>query len=183
MSLFRDGLLDGRAVAVAGAPAAIISALERLGARIEQLDQAALRDDEDQVGAWARARAPLDAIVYDARAAISSGLTSALESAWTAVREVAVGALILGEATGKVVLIAPPGDAGPEGVAAAAGLENLSRTLSVEWARYGITTVTVALRADADEERLAELVCFLCSPGGEYLSGCRLDFGPLPSPR
>jgi hypothetical protein len=91
--------------------------------------------------------------------------------------------LIPGEATGKVVLIAPPGDAGPEGVAAAAGLENLSRTLSVEWARYGITTVTVALRADADEERLAELVCFLCSPGGEYLSGCRLDFGSLPSPR
>jgi hypothetical protein len=163
-------LLEGRAVAVAGVSDAIRDSLASMGARIETLEVDSLPEDEERVGDWARVRAPLHAVVYDVRPEVAAGLSRALESTWVAVREVAVGALIPGEAPGKVVMIAPPEDA------VCAGLENLARTLSVEWARYGITTVTVALGARVDEAELAELVSFLCSRGGEYLSGCRLDF-------
>jgi NAD(P)-dependent dehydrogenase (short-subunit alcohol dehydrogenase family) len=176
MSVLRAGLLVDRAVALVGAAGPVRASLAELGARVELLDPRALPDEEEQVGNWARARSPLTAVVFDAR---GLGMTEALESAWIVVREVAVGALIPGEAPGKVVLIAPPDGAGSEAAAVRAGLENLSRTLSVEWARYRITTVTVAVGAHASDEELAELVCFLCSPGGEYLSGCRLDLGAL----
>ena len=50
--------------------------------------------------------------------------------------------MIDAEAGGKLLLIAPPpSDAGAE--AARAGIENLARTLSVEWARYGIRTAAL----------------------------------------
>ncbi|MBV9807120.1 MAG: hypothetical protein JO286_08060, partial [Solirubrobacterales bacterium] len=45
---------------------------------------------------------------------------------------------------GKVLLIAPRSRAGSFAAAARAALENLARTLSVEWARYGATAVAVA---------------------------------------
>ncbi len=169
MSLLRDGLLEGRALAIAGAGDDLLEALAALGARTEQLEVSALPEAEEQVGDWARGRAPLHAIVYDGR--LGQGLTATLEAAWIAVREVAVGALIPGDQPAKVVMVAPNAEV------VAAGFENLARTLSVEWARYGITTVTVALRAEVEEAELAELVSFLCSPAGEYFSGCRLDFG------
>ena len=60
-----------------------------------------------------------------------------------------------------------------------AALENLARTLSVEWARYAITTVTIAPGSKTTEGELSELVCFLVSPGGEYLSGCLLELGAV----
>ena len=56
-----------------------------------------------------------------------------------------------------------------------AALENLSRTLSVEWARYEVTVVTVALGAGTTTDQVAELVSYLCSEAGAYLSGCRLE--------
>jgi NAD(P)-dependent dehydrogenase (short-subunit alcohol dehydrogenase family) len=61
--------------------------------------------------------------------------------------------------------------------ASAAALENLARTLSVEWARFGITTVAVVPSATTSDHELAQLVAFLCSPAGAYFSGCRLDLG------
>ena len=182
MSVLRDGLLSGRAVALAGAvPAAVAGALERLGARTEIVPSGEIGSDEERVGEWASAREPLDAIVYDARGAFAGGgepaLSEALELAWTAVREVANGALIPAERPGKVVLLGPRPDAGPLARAARAGLENLARTLSVEWARHQVTTVMVAPGSETTDEELAELVSFLVSPAGEYLTGCRLELG------
>jgi NAD(P)-dependent dehydrogenase (short-subunit alcohol dehydrogenase family) len=182
VTVLREGLLEGRAIAIAGAPEAVRGALERLGARVEILPaDGGLGEDEERVGEWARSRGPLQAVVYDARAAFGSGgeqaLADSLERAWTAVREVANGALIPAETPGKVVLLGPQPGAGPLAGAARSGLENLARTLSVEWARYGITAAMVAPGPATDEAEIAELVCFLVSPAGEYLTGCRLELG------
>ncbi len=180
MTALRSDLLAGRAIALAGVAAGLAGTLEALGARVEVLAQAPTAD-EDTVGSWARKRGPLQAVVYDARPAFgdggAEGLTDSLHQAWLVVREVAVGALIEGTEPGKVVLVGPAADSGPHAEAAAAALENLSRTLSVEWARYGITAVMVVPSPGVDESELTELIAFLCSPAGEYLSGCRLELG------
>jgi NAD(P)-dependent dehydrogenase (short-subunit alcohol dehydrogenase family) len=91
------------------------------------------------------------------------------------VRAVAVGALVEAGAGGKIVLIAPPAGAGPLAEAAGAALENLARTLAVEWARYSVTAAAVVPSVGVDTERLAELVSFLVSSAGDYFSGCRFD--------
>ena len=75
------------------------------------------------------------------------------------------------------MLIAPRPAAGSFASAARAALENLARTLSVEWARYGVTTVAIAPGARTDRRELAELVCFLVSPAGDYFSGCAFELG------
>jgi NAD(P)-dependent dehydrogenase (short-subunit alcohol dehydrogenase family) len=181
MTMLRAGLLEGHGVALAGSAGEEIAfALRDLGARIQALGARAEPGEED-VGRWASENGPLRAVVYDARAAFGSGGSDALiqtmHQAWLAVREVAVGALIQSPEPGKVVLIGPARDAGPRSEAAGAALENLARTLSVEWARYGVTTVMVAPRPGLEESRLAELVAFLCSPAGDYVSGTRLELG------
>lgn len=185
MGVLRRNLLEGRAIALAGAvPGAVGGALAELGARVESIrDDERLGEDEEHVGDWARACAPLDAVVYDARGAFGGGgdaaLTAALELAWVAVREVATGALIPADDPGKVLLIGPRPHAGPFAEAARAGLENLARTLSIEWARYGVTTAMIAPGAETTDMQLAELVCFLVSEAGGYVSGCRLELGAL----
>ena len=63
--------------------------------------------------------------------------------------------------------------------ASRAALENLARTLSVEWARYGITATAITPGAATTDEQLAELVCFLVSPAGDYFSGCRFSLGVI----
>jgi hypothetical protein len=181
MTLLRAGLLEGHGVALAGSAGdAIAVALRDLGARVQALEDQAERGEED-LGRWAGENGPLRAVVYDARASFGNGgpeaLMQAMHQAWLAVREVAVGALIPSPEPGKVVLIGPAQDAGPQSEAAGAALENLARTLSVEWARYEVTTVMVAPGPGLDESRLAELVAFLCSPAGDYVSGCRLELG------
>jgi NAD(P)-dependent dehydrogenase (short-subunit alcohol dehydrogenase family) len=181
MTVLRAELLEGHGVALAGpAGEGIASRMRELGARVESLAEADL-SGEDDVGGWARARLPLRVLVYDARASFGDGgpnaLTDTLQQAWLTVREVAVGALIDGTEPGKVILIGPEPDAGPQAQAVGAALENLVRTLSVEWARYGVTTVMVAPRPGLEESRLAELVGFLCSAGADYVSGSRLELG------
>lgn len=181
MTLLRAELLEGHGVALAGpAGEGIASALRELGARVETLE-APVQPEDDQVGSWARGRLPLRAVVYDARSPFEGGgpqaLTRTMHDAWLVVREVAVGALIDGSEPSKVVLIGPAPDSGPHARAAAAALENLARTLSVEWARYRVTTVMVAPRPGLDGDRLAELVAFLCSPAADYVSGTRLEIG------
>ena len=178
VTMLRHGLLGGRAVALAGGVTpAIGGALSELGARVEELDPGL---DEDAAREWSAGTEGMLALVYDARDLFASGgqdaLRQTLERAWVAVRAFATAALIPAGA-GKVVLIGPRPDAGPFAAAARAALENLARTLSVEWARYGVGTVAIAPGAHTRDDDLAELVCFLVSPAGEYFTGCVFELG------
>jgi NAD(P)-dependent dehydrogenase (short-subunit alcohol dehydrogenase family) len=178
MTVLRPGLLDDRAIALAGGVApAIGQALAGLGAAVHELDAAF---DEDGAAEWAAAVAPLHAVVFDAATTFGEGgqahLAAALEAAWVAARGVATGALIPGGG-GKVLLIGPRAAGGSFSGAARAALENLARTLSVEWARYGVTAVAIAPGARTTDDELAEIVCYLASLAGEYFTGCVFELG------
>lgn len=183
MPLLREKLLAGRRIALCAGPAALGNALRELGAELAPLTAEELSSDEDEVGVWARANAPLHALVWDGATAFGAGgqagLDATLDEAWAAVREVATGALIPAQAPAKVLLIATRPGAGPLAGAARAGLENLVRTLSVEWARYQLSSVLIAPGSGTTEEQLAQLVCFTVSEAGGYLSGCRLELGSV----
>lgn len=106
-----------------------------------------------------------DVVVYEGRAEVPA----TLDEAWDAIRSVLRDGLL-------IVLVAPPPvDAHAE--AARAGLENMARTLSIEWARRGIRTVAIAPGAATSPAEVAELVAFLSSVAGAYYSGCRFDLG------
>jgi NAD(P)-dependent dehydrogenase (short-subunit alcohol dehydrogenase family) len=119
--------------------------------------------------------------VYDTAGAFANGerdgLRAAVDGAWEAILEIAVGWATpeAGGRGGKIVLISPRPGAGPFAAAAAAALENLVRTLSVEWARYGVTACVIA--AGEDDDQIADLVCFVASAAGDYFSGCRFELG------
>jgi hypothetical protein len=180
---FRADLLDDRRIAWAGGDGvAILAQLRLLGAWVESIDEQVLLD-EDAAAAWVAQRLPLHGLVFDGAAGFGGGgeqaLAGALRLAWLATRAVATGALIPAPGTAKVVLIAPRSQTSDYAGAARAGLENLARTLSVEWARFGVTTVTICPGARTTDDELAELVCFLLSPAGEYFTGCRFDLGAV----
>jgi NAD(P)-dependent dehydrogenase (short-subunit alcohol dehydrogenase family) len=171
VAILRDGLLAGRAVALgAGVCAPVRELLLSLGATVHEPRAAAGADTR--------------ALVHDAGATFGAGgekaLLDALEQAWSDVAAVANAALISSSQGGKIVLIAPRPGAGECADAARDGLENLARTLSVEWARYGITTTAILPAAAAREQDVALLVAFLLSPAGDYFSGCRLEIGADP---
>ena len=161
----REGLLEGKSVALSGSVGAEVrDSLHWLGAAVAPLDA-----DEEA-----------DALVHDAGAALDTeGLAAALERSWSAIAEVAARRLIPQGRPGKIVLIAPRPDAGAYAGAARDALENLARTLSVEWARYAITTVAITPGSSTTDEQLAAVVCFLLSRGGDYFSGCRLELGAV----
>jgi NAD(P)-dependent dehydrogenase (short-subunit alcohol dehydrogenase family) len=176
VTVLRSGLLDGRAVALAGGVRpAVGRALSALGASVHELDPAL---DEDGARDWAGALAPLGALVFDAGPTFADGgqahLGAALEAAWVVTRGVATGALIPAGA-GKVLLVGPRPGRASFASAARAALENLARTLSVEWARYGVTAAAIAPGARSTDDELAELVCFLVSIAGDYFSGCTFE--------
>lgn len=184
---FAPGLLSDRRVAIAGdgeAAAATRARLVMLGAKVDALGADALADEEG-AAAWARERAPLHALVIDAGAGFGSGgadaLRGTMETAWRAIHAIATGALIENEIPGRLLLVAPRPDAGRHASAVRAALENLARTLSVEWARYGITAVALWPGPDTTDAELAELACFLISPAGGYFSGCRFELGAVPA--
>jgi NAD(P)-dependent dehydrogenase (short-subunit alcohol dehydrogenase family) len=151
----RSGLLDGVIVAVAGDAPAVVAACAALGAATPSI--AADVQDEDAVAAAVAELGPPDALVC---------ATGELDGAFIATRAVA-NAWIAGERGGKVVLIAPRGDPPVR-----AALENLARTLSIEWARYGITPTAVLPGTETTGAEVGELVTFLASPAGDYYSGC-----------
>jgi NAD(P)-dependent dehydrogenase (short-subunit alcohol dehydrogenase family) len=164
MTGLRPELLAGRTVALFGEAPAVKSRLTELGARVES-----------------EASGSADAIVYDAAPAFGEGGQAGLRDAsargWTAIRDVATGALIPHQRGGKVVVIAPRPDAGAFAGAARAALESLARTLSVEWARYEITATVITPGNATTDDQIAQLVCFLVSPAGDYFSGCRFSLG------
>src|SRR5262245_40157695 len=79
-----------------------------------------------------------DVLVHGAEAPRDAdGVRRALDDAWDAIR-----AHKLPPSPGLIVLLSPPAT-DPHAHAARAGLENLARTLSIEWARHETRTVTI----------------------------------------
>lgn len=119
------------------------------------------------------------------------GLRGCLDASWNVTRIVAERVFLPESRGGRIVYLAPRPDAGEYADAACAGLENLARTLSIEWARHQVTAVAIAPGAGADSGRCAAadaaagtdeaaaLTAYLASPAGAYFSGCLLDLrGP-----
>jgi NAD(P)-dependent dehydrogenase (short-subunit alcohol dehydrogenase family) len=161
--LLKPGLLEGATIAVTDEAAG--AGLRDLGASTPLL-AAAFPLDDDALAATAAALGPADAIVCDGRALFDAaggglpGLRAAADGCFAAARAL-VNAAFIPAARGKVVLLAP------DDAATAAALENTARTLSIEWARHGIVVTCVHARARSDA-----LIAFLCSPAGDYYSGC-----------
>jgi NAD(P)-dependent dehydrogenase (short-subunit alcohol dehydrogenase family) len=186
LQLLRPGLLEGRAVATAGpARPAVADALAGLGADVRALD--ADLADEAAADAAAVAAGAVSALVVDAAAPFAAAaaepdevapLRAAADRSWAAARAVATHAWVREDGagiSGKLVLVAPaPGD-GPHAGAARDALENMARTLSIEWSRHGIRTTAIAPGAATAAAEVAALVAYLVSPAGDYFSGCRLD--------
>ena len=161
--LLRPGLLEGTTVAVTDAAGG--EGPRALGATTPALDVAFPLDD-DALAAAAAQLGGVDVLVCDGRPLFAdaggglAGLRAAADGCFAAARAVANAAFIPA-GRGKVVLLAP---AHPS---TAAALENTARTLSIEWARHGIVIACVHEPAASDA-----LVAFLCSPAGDYYSGC-----------
>ena len=196
VELLRERLLEGVCVAVAGrsgapdgsAASQILAAAAGLGAKAAAVElviggaaeageaaaEASLSSALEQLGS-------LSALVVDTASLFAptggrESLMNAPAAAWNAARAAANLAFI--QAGGRIVLLGPV-DGTEHSRAAAAGLENMARTLSIEWARYAVTTVAVAPGARTSTAELATLTCWLLSPAGAYFSGCLMDLrGP-----
>jgi NAD(P)-dependent dehydrogenase (short-subunit alcohol dehydrogenase family) len=108
-----------------------------------------------------------------------AALRKCLDCAWEVTRAVTNHAFLLGQRGGQIIYVAPAPDAGQFAQAACAGLENLARTLSVEWARYEVSPVCIAPGMNTTAGEVAALCAYLASPAGAYFSGCLLDLrGP-----
>ncbi|HYM54616.1 MAG TPA: SDR family oxidoreductase [Solirubrobacteraceae bacterium] len=104
-----------------------------------------------------------------------AALRTCLDVSWNVTRAVVNRAFLERGGGGRIVYLAPASDAGEHAEAARAGLENLARTLSIEWARHGITVVTIASMVATPAGDVAALTAYLASPAGAYFSGCLLD--------
>ena len=183
LQLLRPGLLEGRSVVTAEpVRPAVAQGLTALGAATVPFDA----DPADEAAAEAAAAGlgPATALVADAAARFAATpagadelapLRAAADGTWVAVRAVANAVWIGPQAPGRVVLLAPAPGAGPHAPAARAALENMARTLSIEWSRHAITTVAITPGDATTDAQLAALVAYLVSPAGDYFSGCRLD--------
>jgi NAD(P)-dependent dehydrogenase (short-subunit alcohol dehydrogenase family) len=133
----------------------------------------AVADAEQEVGA-------LEVVVVDGAGLFAgrdaaAALRSCLARSWNVTRAVANHAFLARGGGGRVVLIAPAPGAGEHATAAMAGLENLARTLSVEWSRHAITAVAVAPGEETSAGEVAALCAYLASEAGAYFSGCLMD--------
>ncbi len=190
-ALLRPGLLKGISLLVAGPSGplgdAVAGAFTELGARVctclpDGEDEAAI--DEAVADALAELGA-IDVLVVDGAALFAAGgapgaLRGCLDAAWNVTRAVVNLAFLRDErdpATRRVVYLTPTVEAGEQALAARAGLENLARTLSVEWARHAINTIAIAPGDATPAAEVATLAAYLASPAGAYFSGCLLDLG------
>jgi hypothetical protein len=207
--LLAPGLLNGASIVIAGAggrfecdaapwPGQVVAGVcRRLGARVLELDlttegepgEASVPVDGLPADAAATQALVVDGAALFAQATGSGGagqaLGACLAGSWQVTQAVAERAFLAGGRGGRIVYVTPP--AGADGSspvehadAARAGLENLARTLSIEWARHGITAVAIAPGANGSDpsasgSEVAALVAYLVSPAGAYFSGCLLD--------
>ncbi|HWF71971.1 MAG TPA: hypothetical protein VG186_01430 [Solirubrobacteraceae bacterium] len=170
MTLLRTNLLSERVIALAGeVRPAVAAELSALGAHLHP----------DEGGP----EAPVHGLVYDAAASFGAGgpaaLRAAVDDAWSAIHAIATAAFIPSGQGAVIVLLAPRPRDGQYASAVRAALENLARTLSIEWARFAITTTAIAPGAGTTDEEIAALVAFLVSPAGGYFSGCRFELGAV----
>ena len=142
--------------------------------------------------------APAESITYNGFRAVTR---LNLDATWYITTQVASRSMIE-RGYGKIVSITMTPRRGLPGMshssAARAGVESLTRTLSVEWGKYGIRTAAIApgivhtaawerygLDPDMMGEKMptnrlqsaddvASLVGFLVSPGGDYISGATI---------
>lgn len=162
VTIFRDGLLDGRKIVVSGGTdgrylTGVIELSEQLGAAVVDPD-----GDLDSC----------DLLLIDASASWQD-LLDPLEGAWAVTRPLVNEHFIPGGG-GKLVFIASPATADGAGALRAA-FENLARTLSIEWARYNIRTATILPGVGTEADQVATLVAYLASDAGDYFSGCRFE--------
>jgi NAD(P)-dependent dehydrogenase (short-subunit alcohol dehydrogenase family) len=188
--LLLGGVLSGLDVVLSGVSDEVSSALAALGADLRALDADLL--DEEAVAEAVTAIDLATVLICDAgslmRASDSgvthagavadspAGLRDAVAGTWNATRAIVNSHLAPG-GFGKVLVIAPRPRDGREASAAAAALENLARTTSVEWARLGIRVVVVRPSDVTSEAALAQVVAYLASPAGDYFSGTVLELG------
>lgn len=175
-AILRPDALAGRAVAATGPYA---DACAALGATVVALAADPL--DEDALAAAVAAAPRVDTLVADAAPAFGTGglagLRAAVDGAFLTARAVAAAHWIDGPAGGRIVLVGPRPDAGEHAEAARAALENIARSVSVEWARFDVRATLVAPGPAAAQDELAAFVAFLASRAGGYYSGCRFDLG------
>jgi hypothetical protein len=176
--LLRPGLLEGRALMLAhasegGLVRAVRETCEGLGATVQELSLVVGADEEIEV-----AGEP-DVLVVDLTDGASRGLVRCMEEAWSVTRAVAASAFLPGEdgtpRRGRAIYVTPAPDAGEHADAARAAVENMVRTLSIEWARFAVTTVAIAPGVATAPQDMATLIAYLASDAGEYFSGCQLD--------
>ena len=106
-------------------------------------------------------------------------LRTCLDASWNVTRAVVNLAFLPEQRGGRILYLAPCPGSGELADGARAGLENLARTLSIEWARHSVTAVTIAPGDGTDEGEVAALAAYLASPAGAYFSGCLIDLrGP-----
>jgi NAD(P)-dependent dehydrogenase (short-subunit alcohol dehydrogenase family) len=154
-----------------------------LGAQVARCAALADGPDEEQeaaceaaVGAALEELSRVDMLVLDGAALFSeAGLLACMQAAWTLTRSVFNRAFLPGQRGGRIVYLAPAPGADEHAPPARAGLENLARTLSIEWARHGVTAVTIAPGDATGAGEVAALSAYLASPAGAYFSGCLLD--------
>jgi NAD(P)-dependent dehydrogenase (short-subunit alcohol dehydrogenase family) len=179
LDVLRPGVLEDLTLCVVGDGAGERERAAALGARVVTVDGDLA--DEDAVAVAVGALGHIDVLVVDAASAFVDagggmvGLRRAVDDGWNVVRAVVNASWVSeGEAAGggKVVFLAPATDAGEHANAVGAALENAARTLSVEWARFGVRITAVRPRAGASDDERAELVAFLASPAGDYFTGC-----------
>lgn len=183
LDVLRPGVLEDLTLCVVGDGATERERAAALGARVVTVDGDLA--DEDAVAVAVGALGHIDVLVVDAASAFvdagggMAGLRRAVDDGWNVVRAVVNASWVSeGESEGapagggKVVFLAPATDAGEHANAVGAALENAARTLSVEWARFGVRITAVRPREGASEDERAELVAFLASPAGDYFTGC-----------
>jgi citronellol/citronellal dehydrogenase len=143
---------------------------------VDLLDEQAVRS---AIAAIAAPERRLDTAVIDAASVFTNApgpdldaLRTTMAAAWVTARAAAVEVMIDAERGGKLVVLAPPAQAEGQAGAARAALENLARTLSIEWSRHAIRIATVAPGPRTRAGEVADLVAYLASPAGDYFSGC-----------
>jgi NAD(P)-dependent dehydrogenase (short-subunit alcohol dehydrogenase family) len=190
--LLRPGLLEGVSLLLAGAAASAASfggavgeACTELGARVhtcapDAIDELSI---DQTVGAIVVETGSPSVLVVDGAALFAQGgLRTCLDATWNVTRAVVNQAFLPRDpspSARRILYLAPAPGVGDSAGAARAGLENLSRTLSTEWARHEITVVTIAPGDGTAAGEVAALCAYLASPAGAYFSGCLLDLsGP-----